>query len=70
MTSQTTQTKHPYELLLYLCALATTLEADPATLRILQRRCYKPRLPSAVSSTASYAVRLNHVPGTLSLIHI
>ena len=35
-------------------ALTTTPEVDPATTQCLQRRCYKPRLPSAVSSLAIY----------------
>ena len=47
----------------YLQALSTTPEADPGTLRILQRRCHQPRLPSAVSPPVFYAVRLGHVPG-------
>jgi len=41
--------------------LTTTPEADPTTLRILQRYCYTPLLPLAVSV---YAAQLGHVLGT------
>ena len=47
----------------YHTALSRTPEADPATLRILQRRCLKRRTNTVSAFTVFYAVRLGHVPG-------
>jgi len=47
----------------YYTALSSTQEADPATLRTLQRRCRKRRIISASANTVFYAVHLGHVPG-------
>ena len=41
-------------------------EADPLTVRALQRLCFKPRSAAASPPSVSYAVRLGHGPGTSS----
>ena len=47
----------------YHTALSSTPEADPATLRTIQRRCLKRRIITASAPTVFYAVCLGHVPG-------
>jgi len=44
-------------------ALASTPEADPVTLRTLQRRCFKRRIITASAPAVFYAVRLGHISG-------
>ena len=47
----------------YFRAISSTPEADPLTVRALQRRCFKARSAVASTLTVFYAVRLDHVPG-------
>ena len=46
----------------YFRAISSTPEADPLTVRALQRRCFQARSAAASPPTVFYAVRLGHVP--------
>ena len=48
----------------YLGAISSTPEADPLTVRALQRRCFQARSAAASLFTVFSAVGLDHIPGS------